>query len=71
MGSDSWPLAVFSLFDFNMFKTDTSEGINVFMATVYLGMKIKASLQESILKCVSHVRILMGVISNGKIKKTC
>lgn len=39
------------------------------MTAFNLGMKIKGNLQDSILKYASHVRVLMGVTSNGKIKK--
>lgn len=52
-----------------MFKAVTSEGIHAFMTAFNLGMKTKGNLKDSVLKCVSHVRVLMGVTSNGKIKK--
>lgn len=39
------------------------------MTAFSLGTKIKGNLQDSILKYASHVRVLMGVTSNGKIKK--
>jgi len=52
-----------------MFKAVASEGIHALVTAFNLGIKIKENLQDSIRECVSHVRVLLGVTADGKIKK--
>lgn len=64
-------MPMFSMFVFNIFEAATSKGIHTFMAAFDLGMYRKGNLQDRVFKHASHVIVLMGVTSNGKILKKC
>lgn len=61
---------MFSVFVFSIFKAATSKGIRTFMTAFDLGINRKGEYQARVFKHASHVIVLMGVTSNGKIKKT-
>lgn len=59
-------MPMLSMFVFSIFKGAT-KGIHTSMTAFDLGMNRRGDFQDRVFKRASHVIVLMGVTSNGKI----